>query len=115
MRWSAFCLARGGGCTSTSIRAAGSRSATTSASPTRRSSSTTAGWPTTTSRSEEYAEFCDAALPHLDELAHEWFTGAEFDRLLVDTVRTTFPAHEHEQFVAHYRGLIAAWSRDRPG
>jgi hypothetical protein len=66
-------------------------------------------------QTEEYAEFCDTALPHLDELAHEWFTGGEFDRLLVDTVCTTFPAHEHEQFAAHYRGLIAAWSRDRPG
>ena len=66
-------------------------------------------------QAEEYAEFCDTALPHLDELAHDWFTGSEFDRLLVDTVCTTFPAHEHEQFSAHYRGLIAAWSRDRPG
>jgi hypothetical protein len=63
-------------------------------------------------QAEEYAAFCASALPHLDELAHEWFTGDEFDRLLVDTVRTTFPAHEHEQFAAHYRGLIAAWSRD---
>jgi hypothetical protein len=62
---------------------------------------------------EEYAEFCDTAVPHLDELAHEWFTSDEFDRLLVDSVRTTFPAHEHEQFAEHYRGLIAAWSRDR--
>ena len=29
------------------------------------------------------------------------------------TVRSTFPSHEHEQFVAHYRGLLAAWARDR--
>ncbi len=28
------------------------------------------------------------------------------------TVRATFPAHEHEHFVAHYRGLLAAWARD---
>ncbi len=60
-----------------------------------------------------YAEFCASALPHLDEAADEWFTGGEFDRLLVDTVCATFPAHEHEQFVAHYRGLIAAWSTDK--
>jgi hypothetical protein len=60
-----------------------------------------------------YAEFCESALPHLDDIAHEWFSGDEFDRLLVDTVRTTFPAYEHEQFVAHYRGLVGAWSRDR--
>ena len=24
----------------------------------------------------------------------------------------TFPAHEHEHFVAHYRGLLAAWATD---
>ena len=47
---------------------------------------------------------------HLDELAHDWFTSAEFDDVLVRTVTTTFPAHEHEQFVAHYRGLMAAWA-----
>ena len=64
-------------------------------------------------QADAYAEFCASALPHLDEAADEWFTGDEFDRLLVDTVRTTFPVHEHEQFVAHYRGLIAAWSSER--
>jgi hypothetical protein len=41
------------------------------------------------------------------------FQSAEFDRVLVDTVRSTFPSHEHEQFIAHYRGLLAAWARDR--
>ena len=45
-------------------------------------------------------------------IAHEWFTSSLFDEVLVDTVRTTFPRHEHEQFVAHYRGLLAAWARD---
>ena len=33
-------------------------------------------------------------------------------RLLVETVTSTFPPHEHEHFVAHYRGLLAAWARD---
>ena len=28
------------------------------------------------------------------------------------TVRSTFPAHEHEHFVAHYRGLLGAWASD---
>jgi hypothetical protein len=62
---------------------------------------------------ETYAEFTSGPLRHLDEAAHEWFSGPDFDRVLVDTVRTTFPPHEHEQFVAHYRGLLAAWARDR--
>ena len=63
----------------------------------------------------EYAEFCDTAIPQLEEAAHDWFAGDDFDRLLVDTVRGTFPAHEHERFVAHYRGLIGAWSKDTAG
>jgi hypothetical protein len=33
--------------------------------------------------------------------------------MLVDTVATTFPAHEHEQFVAHYRGILGAWLGDQ--
>jgi hypothetical protein len=61
---------------------------------------------------DDYREFCDRHLGHFDAIAHEWFTSPAFDSVLVDTVRTTFPAHEHEQFVAHYRGLIAAWARD---
>jgi hypothetical protein len=59
-----------------------------------------------------YDEFCATYLPQLDELAHTWFTSAAFDDLLVATVRGTFPAHEHEHFVAHYRGLLAAWASD---
>jgi hypothetical protein len=60
----------------------------------------------------QYEEFCATHLGHLDELAHDWFTSQEFDDVLVRTVRSTFPAHEHEHFVAHYRGLLAAWARD---
>ena len=29
----------------------------------------------------------------------------DFDRLLRETVQATYPAHEHEQFLAHFRGL----------
>jgi hypothetical protein len=64
-------------------------------------------------QADAYAEFCAGPLRHLDEAAHAWFQSAEFDRVLVDTVRSTFPSHEHEQFIAHYRGLLAAWARDR--
>jgi len=61
---------------------------------------------------DAYHEFCDRHLGHLDELAHGWFTSGEFDDLLVQTVVSTFPAHEHEQFVSHYRGLLRAWAQD---
>jgi hypothetical protein len=61
---------------------------------------------------DEYRSFCDAHLSHLDELTREYFTSTEFDDVLVRTVNATFPAHEREQFVAHYRGLIEAWAAD---
>ena len=63
-------------------------------------------------QADTYAEFCAGPLAHLDEAAHDWFRSADFDRVLVDTVRSTFPSHEQERFVAHYRGLLAAWARD---
>jgi hypothetical protein len=60
-----------------------------------------------------YVEFVEAQLHDLDAVAHDYFSPADFDRLLVETVQSTFPPHEqHEQFVAHYRGLIAAWGAD---
>ncbi|MGH3026551.1 MAG: hypothetical protein ACRDLR_08910, partial [Gaiellaceae bacterium] len=64
---------------------------------------------------ERYADFCASRLAHLDEVVLEWIEGPDFDRLLVDTVRSTFPAHEHEHFVDHYRGLLGAWARDERG
>ncbi len=61
---------------------------------------------------EHYADFCASRLAHLDEVVVEWIEGAGFDRILVDTIRSTFPAHEHDHFIAHYRGLLAAWAND---
>jgi hypothetical protein len=55
---------------------------------------------------ERYSEFCATSLPHVDELVHEWATSPDFERLLEDTVRTTYPAHEQDRFLAHFRGLI---------
>jgi hypothetical protein len=63
-------------------------------------------------QAEAYAEFCAGPLAHLEAAAREWFASDEFDRLLVATVRSTFPSQEHERFAEHYRGLLAAWSRD---
>jgi hypothetical protein len=61
---------------------------------------------------ERYHDFCDSRLRHLDEIALDYFRGPDFDRLLVETVRATFPPHEHDHFVAHYRGLIGLWARE---
>ena len=60
-----------------------------------------------------YNEFCEKYLPHVDELMLEYIESSEFDQLLVYTVKEAFPAHEHDKFVSHYRGLLAAWARDQ--
>jgi hypothetical protein len=43
----------------------------------------------------------------------EYVESDEFDAHLVTTIQRAFPRHEHEQFVAHYRGLLAAWVNDQ--
>ncbi|MES1246245.1 MAG: hypothetical protein ABUS54_01065 [Actinomycetota bacterium] len=59
---------------------------------------------------DAYEEFRSGPMQHVDEIAREWFSSDEFDGVLVETVRATFPAHEHERFVAHYRGLLASYA-----
>jgi hypothetical protein len=61
---------------------------------------------------ERYQEFCATELPHIDEIVLDWVAGPDFDRLLVDTVRAGYPAHEHDQFIAHLRGLLDLWVKD---
>jgi hypothetical protein len=61
---------------------------------------------------DRYHDFCDSRLRHLDEVVLDWVSGPDFDRLLVDTVVATYPPHEHEQFLAHFRGLLGLWVRD---
>ena len=63
---------------------------------------------------DRYAEFCARHLGQVDEMVYDWVRSPEFDALLVDTVRATYPEHEHERFLAHFRGLIELWINDRP-
>ena len=64
---------------------------------------------------DAYRDFCAAQLPDIDQQVLDWTTGPAFDRLLIDTVTSTYPAHEHERFIAHIRGLVALWVRDEAG
>ena len=61
---------------------------------------------------ELYDEFVAGPLQPLDEIVHDYFA-ADFDDVLVSTVHSTFPEHEHEHFVEHYRGLVGAWVADQ--
>jgi hypothetical protein len=62
-----------------------------------------------------YHEFCATSLEHLDEIVLDWVAGPDFDRLLVQTVRSVYPEHEQERFIAHLRGLLSLWVRDEGG
>ena len=64
---------------------------------------------------DAYRDFCAAQLPDIDQQVLDWTSGPAFDQLLIDTVRSTYPAHEHERFIAHFRGLVALWVQDEAG
>jgi hypothetical protein len=61
---------------------------------------------------ERYSDFCASRLPDIDEIVLEYIDSPDFDRVLVETVSTTFPPHEHDEFIAHFRGLLGAWVTD---
>jgi hypothetical protein len=62
---------------------------------------------------ERYWEFCEQHLSHLPEQVLEWIAADEFDRMLRDTVAATYPPHEQEEFLAHFRGLVGMWVQDQ--
>ena len=61
---------------------------------------------------DRYYDWCDARLRGFDEKALAWFQGPGMDAVITDTVRDMFPAHEHEQYIEHFRGLVGLWCRD---
>ncbi len=62
---------------------------------------------------ERYLEFKQRSLPDLDAMVLEWVSSPSFDELLTATVLTTYPEHEQEQFLAHFRGLLDLWIHDQ--
>ena len=62
---------------------------------------------------DRYQGFCASRLADFDETAADYFAGPDFDHVLTSTVMSTFPAHEHDEFIAHFRGLLAAWVKDQ--
>lgn len=66
-------------------------------------------------QTEQYQQFCADSLVDIDELITDWVNSAEFDAMLIDTVRATYPQAEHDRFTAHFRGLIGLRKEDRRG
>ena len=59
-----------------------------------------------------FEEFRATHLRGLDECVHLWVQSEEFDAILLQKVRATFPPQEHEQFLSYYRRLLQTWVED---
>ena len=114
VRWSVFCLVTGRTRAGRPARrAATSRSPTTRVWTTPPRSRRTSPWPTSTSRPSATTTGAPRTCGHLEEAVHDWVTSAAFDRLLRETVQATYPPHEQDQFLAHFRGLLDLWVADQ--
>lgn len=58
---------------------------------------------------ERFNEFRQTELADLDETMWNLVQTPEFDDIIVRTVHSTFPPHEHEHYIAHFRGLLGHW------
>jgi hypothetical protein len=61
---------------------------------------------------DRYREFCDVALPDLDEMVLEWVDSTEFSTMLTSTIQQTYPPHEWDRFEGHLGGLTRMWVED---
>ncbi len=57
----------------------------------------------------KFEAFKAKELAGLDESMYDYIGSQEFDDLLVSLVRSQFPAHEHDQYIAHFRGIMQHW------
>jgi len=62
---------------------------------------------------DRYDEFCASSLPDVDEMVVDWVGSPEFDHLLEQTVVATYPQHEVDRFLGHFRGLLELWRQDQ--
>jgi hypothetical protein len=64
-------------------------------------------------QTEEFNEFCAAALPHLEQTTVEYVESPEFDDLVVQVIRTEEPEEKQERLIERSRKAVAAWAADR--
>ncbi|MEM6762721.1 MAG: hypothetical protein AAF615_07590 [Pseudomonadota bacterium] len=63
---------------------------------------------------EKFREFCLTHLPHLDELAYEFFGSGEMRDAINKKVRALFPSHEVDEFTDLFFSRVELW-RDQEG
>lgn len=61
---------------------------------------------------DRYWEFCESALPHMDEMVLDWVASDRFQSLLTSTIRATYPPDEWDRFEGHFGGLVDLWVKD---
>ncbi len=61
---------------------------------------------------ERYGNFWASCLERLDQVVLDYVAGPQFDELLTETFRSVYPPAEHDQFIAHLRGLTGLWVRE---
>lgn len=62
--------------------------------------------------SDRFEEFCAQHLPHLDEVAHEFFGSAVARDAVQRKVQALFPKHEWDSFTDLFFGRIQQWRRE---
>ncbi len=113
VKWTAYCVVTGRKPrTARRHRRRGSRSPTTRCSTTGASSRHYQRLADDYFETERYRDFCETALPHVDEMVLEWIDGPDFASLLHSTIQQTYPPHEWERFEAHFGGLLGMWVSD---
>ena len=60
---------------------------------------------------EQFEEFCETHLSHLDEVALEFFGSDEFYNIVEQKVTALYPKHEIEEFSKHFFGLVQFWRK----
>jgi hypothetical protein len=58
---------------------------------------------------KRFEEFRGTVLKDLDEIMWELVQTEEFNQMIAQTVRGMFPEHEHDEFIAHFQGLLKHW------
>lgn len=61
---------------------------------------------------DQFEEFCDKHLSHLDEVAYEFFGSDLVMDAIREKVAALYPEHEHEQFTELFWERIQNWRRD---
>ena len=64
-------------------------------------------------QTELFEEFRAEALPHLEEATVDYVESPEFDRLIVEVIRTEEPEEKQERLIERSRTAVAAWASDR--